>query len=64
MAYLEFKVKRVHRETRDSQASQEKRVNMDFLELDFPAQLARKESAEFQELQDYRESQDDQDRTA
>lgn len=57
-------MKRVHLETRDSQAFQEKRVNMDFPELDFQAQLARKESVEFQELQDCQESQDEQDRTA
>lgn len=64
MAYLDFKVKQVYLETRDSQDFEEKRVNMVFRVLDFQARLVQKESVEFRELQDYQESQDDQDRTA
>lgn len=51
-------------ETMGCQVFQEKRVNKDLLGLDFQAQLALKEAAEFQEPPDYQENQEDQERMA
>lgn len=64
MACLEFKVTEAHKEIQGCQVSLDKRVNMDFLELDSQVQLVLKDSVEFQELLDYQESQEDLDRMA
>lgn len=64
LAYLDFKVIEACLETQGCQVSVEPRVNKDPLELDFQAQLVLKESVAFQELQDYQENQEDQDRMA
>lgn len=64
LAYLDLKVTVVCRETLGCQVSQDKRVNMELLELGFQAQLARKESVECLELQVYEEIQEEQGKMA
>lgn len=60
LADLDLKVTEVYREILGCQVSQDKRVNMELLELDFQAQPVLRESVEFLELLVYKENQEGQ----